>query len=142
MTVTFCGHADENYGDNIQQKLYNEIETVINKGANKFFLGGYGCFDRIAASAVWSLKKNYPHIQSFLIIPYLNRQYDTDKYDGTLYPPIESIPKRYAILKRNEWMIRESEIVIAYVCHSWGGAAKTLEYAVKRKKYIINLFDI
>ena len=34
-------------------------------------------------------------------------------------------------------MIRESDVVVAYVTHGWGGAAKTLEYARRKKKNIL-----
>ena len=60
-------------------------------------------------------------------------------YDDVLYPPLETTPYRLAIVKRNEWMVSQSDLVIAYVLYSWGGAARTLEYAEKRKKKIIQL---
>jgi len=60
-----------------------------------------------------------------------------DGYDETIYPPLESIPRKFAILRRNEWMVQESDIVVAYVNHGWGGAAKTLQYARRKKKRII-----
>lgn len=70
------------------------------------------------------------------MLPYLNSSMMTVGYDETVYPPLESVPKRFAISRRNEWMVRESDIVVAYVTHSWGGAAKTLEYARRKKKQI------
>ena len=36
-------------------------------------------------------------------------------------------------------MVDSADLVIAYVQYSWGGAAKTLEYAKRKKKTIINL---
>ena len=39
--------------------------------------------------------------------------------------------------RRNEWMVRRSDVIVAYVLHSWGGAAKTLDYARKKKKIIL-----
>ena len=36
-------------------------------------------------------------------------------------------------------MVEEADLVIAYVMYSWGGAVKTLEYAKRKKKTIINL---
>ena len=58
-------------------------------------------------------------------------------YDETVYPPLESVPRRYVILRRNEWMIQRCDVLVAYVTHGWGGAAKTLAYARKRKKTIL-----
>ena len=33
----------------------------------------------------------------------------------------ENVPPRYAIVRRNEWMVRESDVVISGVTHGWGG---------------------
>ena len=55
-----------------------------------------------------------------------------------LFAERQKIHRRYAILKRNEYMIDQSDLLIAYVNYGWGGAAKTLEYAVKRHKKYIN----
>ena len=136
MAVTFCGHGDF-YGDeDVKRWLRETVEALILRGADEFLLGGYGGFDACAATVVWELKKKYPTIRSTLVLPYLDREADTSKYDGTTYPPLETVPKRYAISKRNEWMVREADIVVAYVTHDWGGAAKTLAYAIRKKKEI------
>lgn len=139
MIVTFCGHGDETYPDEIRKKLNDTIEELIRQGANEFLLGGYGNFDKIAATAVKAQKKKYPYIKSVLVVPYINRGFDNELYDYSEYPPLESTPKRFAILKRNEYMVNRSDIVIAYVSHSWGGAAKTFDYALRKKKKMINL---
>ena len=63
-----------------------------------------------------------------------------DNLVNTIYPEgIESVPKRFAISWRNKWMLTESEYVVAYVKHSWGGAAKYYEMAEKKGKNVINL---
>lgn len=141
MIVTFCGHGDETYPDEIRKKLNDTIEELILHGADEFLLGGYGKFDQMAATAVKAQKKKYPHIKSVLVVPYINRSFDKELYDYSEYPPLENTPKRFAILKRNEYMVNRSDIVIAYVSHSWGGAAKTFDYALKKKKKMINLAE-
>lgn len=141
MIVTFCGHGKEKYGDEIRENIYNITDDLIKQGADEFLLGGYGNFDLMAARVVKPLKEKYPYIKSVLIVPYINRGYDKDLYDYSEYPPIENVPKRYAVLKRNEWTINKADVLIAYIKHDWGGAAKTLEYARKRKKKIINLSE-
>ena len=114
------------------------VEGLIRRGADDFLLGGYGGFDACAASVVWELKKQYPAIRSTLVLPYLDREVDAAKYDTTLYPPLEQVPRRFAISKRNENMVNKADIVVAYVTHDWGGAAATLAYAKRKKKEIIN----
>ena len=137
MTVTFCGHRDTAGDSKIRTWLTATVENLIRRGADLFYLGGYGGFDRLAASAVWELKQKHPHIQSILVLPYLDRRGDANGYDGTVYPPLEKVPRRFAISKRNEWMVNESDVLLAYVLYDWGGASKTLEYARRRKKEII-----
>lgn len=141
MIVTFCGHGKEEYGKEIQKKLYETIEALIKYGADEFLLGGYGNFDLMAAQVVRTLKEKYPHIKSVLVVPCIYRGFDANLYDCSEYPPIENVPKRFAILKRNEWMVRKADVLVAYVSHEWGGAAKTFKYAVRRNKYIVNLFE-
>lgn len=119
MIVTFCGHGKEKHGNEIRENLYNITEDLIKQGADEFLLGGYGNFDLMAARVVKSLKEKYPYIKSVLIVPYINRGYDTDLYDCSEYPPIENVPKRYAVLKRNEWMINKVDVLIAYIKHDW-----------------------
>ena len=138
MTVTFCGHSDAPYSEELKAWLCETIERLIAQGADKFYLGGYGSFDSMAASAVWNLKKKYPHICSVLVIPYLDKQVDSSRYDYTTYPPLESVPRRYAITHRNRWMVDNADAIVAYVRHGWGGAAQTLERAKKKGLLIIN----
>ena len=78
--------------------------------------------------------------------PYLDKSYSKLElakyyYDDVIFPPIENIPRKFAISKRNEWMVNEADLVIAFVTYSWGGAAKTLEYSKRKKKRIINLAE-
>lgn len=90
----------------------------------------------MAASVVLQKKHLNPNAKSVLVLPYLNRKYDKVPYDYTVFLPLESVPPRYAISKRNQWMLSESDMVIAYVTHGRGGAAKTLEYAQRKNMRI------
>ena len=58
-------------------------------------------------------------------------------YDSTVYPPLETVPRRFAISHRNRWMVEASDVVVAYVLHDWGGAATTLRYAKQKDRRII-----
>ena len=122
---------------NAKQWLQSVCWELVLQGADEFYLGGYGAFDSLCASVLREFKSANNHIQLILVLPYLNSNIITDGYDETIYPPLESVPKKFAILRRNEWMVQESDIVVAYVNHGWGGAAKTLQYARRKKKRII-----
>lgn len=83
MIVTFFGHRDVSRPDAVRGWLTYCEEALIQAGARKFYLGGYGNFDRMAASVAWAIKDKYPAICSVLVIPYLNRAADTSHYDYT-----------------------------------------------------------
>ncbi len=136
MNVTFCGHSKINRAKSFSRWLDLILPSLIEDGAATFYLGGYGDFDGIDAAAVRRQKATYPHIELVLVLAYLDRDIDASRYDSTTYPPLEKVPPRYAIMKRNEWMVCESDVVISGVTHSWGGAAKTLEFAQRKKKVI------
>ena len=137
MTVTFCGHAQVSDEAAVRVWLDDVIMQLCQQGVGEFLLGGYGVFDALAAAVVWEAKKQFENITSFLVLPYLDAKPDLSFYDGSLYPPLENVPKQIAIVKRNQWMVNTADIVVAYVLHNWGGAAKTYEYAIQKKKQII-----
>lgn len=74
-------------------------------------------------------------------MPGKKNQFDADfykKFDNTIYPEIENVPPKFAIIKRNEWMIDKSDFLIAYVEHNCGGAYRTLGYVKNKKDISIN----
>ena len=139
MIVTFCGHRDIVCSDKLTRQLRFVLCDLITEGADTFLLGGYGAFDSMAAVTVWELKSTYPHIRSTLVLAYLDRDYNEDLYDDTIYPPLEGVPLRYAISQRNRWMVDAADVIVSCVIHSYGGAATTLRYAKQKHKRIIRL---
>ena len=137
LIVTFCGHREIANVGRVREWLNKVCIQLIDDGASEFFLGGYGAFDRLCADVLQERKRRHAHIRLILVLPYLNGALSADGYDETVYPPLESVPRRYAILRRNEWMIQRCDVLVAYVTHGWGGAAKTLDYARKKKKTIL-----
>ena len=60
MVVTFCGHRDVWEAERVRDWLCRNVEDLMRRGADKFYLGGYGAFDRMAASVVRERKGKYP----------------------------------------------------------------------------------
>lgn len=150
ITCCFAGHSQISDAEQIKLKLKKEIINLIeNHGVTEFYSGGKGNFDVMCAVCASQIKMEYPHIKSYLVLSYIPQKVDDytiyfmKHFDDTIYPNLEKVPPRYAILKRNEWMIDNSDFLIAYIEHSWGGAVKTLEYAEKKKHIkIINLSEV
>ena len=145
MIITFCGHSNCLFNDDIKKQLKTILENEIIKNPTcKFYLGGYGDFDSLCLRTLRELKKEFQDIELIFITPYIDKNYSRLEfakyhYDDVIFPSLESVPRKFAILKRNEWMVDSADLVIAYLKYSWGGAAKTLEYAKRKKKTIINL---
>lgn len=137
MIVTFCGHREVHEPEKVKGWLEEVVDSLIHEGADTFYLGGYGQFDALAAAVVREKKERYPQIRSVLVLPYLDREYDASAYDETLYPPLENVPKRYAISKRNEYMVDHADVVVTYVVFCFGGAYKTTQYAERKLKRMI-----
>ena len=138
-TCCFTGHRSLSGAEKLKAavRLRRVIEEQIKAGIVFYGAGGALGFDTLAAQTVLDMKKEYPQLRLILVLPYLNGALSADGYDETVYPPLESVPRRYAILRRNEWMIQRCDVLVAYVTHGWGGAARTLAYARKKKKTIL-----
>ena len=139
MIITFCGHSNIKLNE-IEKLLLKKIliEEIKKDPLTKFYLGGYGNFDNLCLQILREIKIDFNNIEILFITPYINADYYKFKfakeyYDDVIFPPLENTPYRLAIIKRNEWMINSANLVISYVKHSWGGAAKTLEYAKKKE---------
>ena len=76
----------------------------------------------------------------FLIFVTLAVIFDRDLFDEIIYPDgFEKYYFKAAIPARNRYMVNSAAYAICYVTHDWGGAAKTYEYAKKKKLTIIDL---
>ena len=142
MIVTFFGHRSVSDGKELERRVLQTLEEICDPAeAHTFYCGGYGAFDSLCARACRAFKQESPKSEVILVLPYLNRAEALPAksvYDGTIYPPLEGVPLRFAILRRNEWMAKQADVVIAYV-KTCGGAEKSLAYAERLKKRIIRL---
>ena len=134
---TFLGHRQ--CPDEIKSVLYCQIESlIVDHGVTLFYVGNQGRFDTVARIVLREMVEKYPFVNYAVILAYLPK--DTNYLEKTTLPEgIEEVPPRYAIAWRNDLMIIHSDYVIAYVTHSWGGAAKHAEKARKKIKQVILL---
>ncbi len=139
MKVTFFGHSDAplSVAKNLRQILIKLIEI---EGADEFYVGNHGVFDRMVAGVLRELKQKYPQISFRIVLAYMPTNNENLDLSNTIYPEgLELVPLRFAIIRRNEWMIKNCDTVITYVTRTAGGAARFSELAHKRNKRIINL---
>ena len=144
MIITFFGHTEFTETKDIEDKVYSTLNGIPSEEHVEFYLGGYGRFDSFAYACAKKYKETHKNARLIFITPYITKEYITqraDGYDEIIYPALENKPKKYAILFRNQWMIRKSDMVIVYVKHSVGGAFKTYQYAKSIGKEPINLAE-
>lgn len=137
---TFFGHRE--CADTIKPKLRETlVDLIVSHGVDMFYVGNQGQFDAIVCSTLRDLQKEYPQVDYAVVLAYMpGEKNDYDDYSDTMLPEgIESVHPRYAISWRNDWMLKESDYVVTYITHSWGGAAQYATKAKKQGKTVINL---
>ena len=140
VACTFFGHRD--CPDSIRPKLRSVLINLIeNQQADTFYVGRQGSFDALVYATLRELAAEYPHIRYAAVLERLSGK-NTDDFTETLFPgAMENVPLRFAIDRRNNWMLQQADFVVVYVTHTWGGAAKFAKKAEQQGKIVINLAD-
>lgn len=139
-TCIFFGHR-ECYGLEAEA-LLQAIEELIDAGVDRFYVGHQGAFDRMVFDALMKLRGAHPHIFCTVVLAYLPAEQTERKwYEGySIYPEgLETVPPRFAIERRNKWMIERADYCLCYVTHTWGGAYQFAKRAKKKGATVINL---
>lgn len=135
---TFFGHRD--CPETIRPKLRATLKNLITEhNIDMFYVGNQGRFDALVRSVLRELQEEYPHICYAVVLAYMPQQGQESDSDTMLPEGIESVYPRYAITWRNNWMLQHSDYVVAYVIHSWGGAAQFVSKARSLRKRIIEI---
>ena len=141
-SCTFFGHSDTSY--EIKPHLTKIlIELIENDGVALFYMGNHGAFDYISRNILKELSKRYPHIKCYVVLSYMPNKktpaYKEEFFDTIIPDGVENAHPKEAIVKRNKWMIDQSDYVITCVARSFGGAARFKAIAEKRGKMVINI---
>ncbi len=137
---TFFGHRDAPEG--IKPLVRAAMVRLIEEqGIALFYVGNEGRFDGMVRRILRELKEHYP-IRYAVVLAYLPRgeaQKEEDFSDTLLPQGIETVHPRFAIDRRNRWMIEQSDVAVTYIRRSFGGAAKFAALAEKKGKTIIKI---
>ena len=151
-TVSFFGHREVEKPTEIEKHLDNLLyDLITQKEYVEFLIGRDGEFDLLASSAIRRAVKNYSsgNTAFILVLPYLKAEYrDNEQNFLDYYDEVEiceessSVHFKSAIQVRNRSMIDRSDLVVCWIQHKSGGAYKTIQYAEKQNRRIINLAEI
>ena len=139
MICTFFGHRDAS--DTVRPLLREVLTDLIERQhVTSFYVGNQGRFDAMVRSLLASIAQTH-QIEFDVVLAYYPNKPDPlfEAFDTLLPEGIETVPRRFAIDYRNKWMLEQSDFVVTYVTHSFGGAAKFKELAEKKNKVVIEL---
>ncbi len=137
-SCTFIGHAD--CDESIKENLYIAIEKLINEyNVTVFYVGTHGNFDYYVYKTLCELEKIYK-IEVFVVLSHLTQVPEYIKGAKTVFPDtVAKSPYKYAIIKRNRYMIEKSEFLICYINHTFSNTYNFVKFATGKNKHIINL---
>ena len=140
MICTFFGHRNTPATiDNLLRELLTEL--IEHHGADEFYVGNQGNFDTMVQRQLEILSKEY-NITYSVVLAYLP-DINAEPIPCSVYPEgIETVPRKFAIIYRNKWMLNKSDTVICYVTHPTSGAGQFVELAEKQGKRILNLNNL
>lgn len=140
---TFFGHRDCPAA--VKPKLRTVVAELIEQyGVERFYVGRQGTFDAMARSVLRELAEEYPGISYAVVLERLPGPRDEAVWDfsDTIFPEgLETVPPRFAISRRNEWMLRQADFVVTYITRPWGGAAQFADKARRQGKAVLNLAE-
>ena len=88
-----------------------------------------------------ALHAHYPHIQCAVVLAYLpTSSLSTADPCDTMFPEeLEGVPPKYAIDRRNRYLLSQASHVICFINKTWGGAYKFAKQAKKAGLTVNNL---
>lgn len=138
-TCTFFGHRDA--PPEIQPAINAAINEMIhNHSVRRFYVGNEGYFDAMVQRALLRAQSEFPQLQCLIVLARIpDRAHPSLPLDTVFPEGFESFPPRFAISRRNRWILDHSDCAITYIRHSWGGAAGFAELARRQQKLLLPL---
>lgn len=138
MICTFFGHHDA--PSSIRGALIEEIENLIGEGVREFYVGNNGEFDLMVQLALDEISRKSQGIRYSIILSRIDESSIAGLQWATLFPEgLERAIPKFAISKRNEWLLKNAQIVVTYMRHKSSNCYKWVEKARSRGLRIINV---
>ncbi len=102
--------------DIVDQVKEQALHLIEENNVDTFYVGSKGCFECDAYNAVLQIKQDNPSIQIIFVASSMKEVNDGERYfDSFIYPDKAAIGyKRWCIVHRNNWIIENTDFIIAY----------------------------
>ena len=138
MICTFIGHRDT--PNSLMESIKKAIIELINNGIKDFYVGNNGRFDFLVQTALAEISKTNSAINCRIVLSYINEMAISGNQELTVFPEeLSSVPKRFAISKRNEYLLKKSSVIICYVNNTFSNSYKYMEKARRKGLTVIRI---
>ena len=162
MKACFIGHKSINKTEELATRVKDTALMLIKKGVTTFLFGSGSEFDTLSWEIITELKKKYSHIKRVYIRAndqFLEKSYEEyllKIYEETYFPRWIENAGKYSYVERNYEMINEATYCVFYYNENYSPTVKRVcfcvpskrksgtkiayEYALKKGKYILNVY--
>lgn len=134
---------------NLKIELSVTLRTLIAKGVHDFYCGGARGFDLLAAEQVIYLKKTFPFLRLFFILPCKSQtefwgDEDKQRYSFVLShaDDVQCLYENYnkrCMYERNKELVKAADVCVCYLKEEKSGTAFTVALAAKRHCLVLPL---
>ena len=139
-TIALFGHRDIDDLLRVEEAFLSCVEELFaSHPCINFLIGRNGDFDEYIASAIKRIQKKpgAERVRLILVLPYPLAPliYYEAYYDEIIIPEeLARIHPKARITKRNQWMIRNADLVLVCLEKAQGGTADAVRYALRCQK--------
>lgn len=133
----------------IAARLERRVLKLVSLGVTRFFTGGNLGFDTLAAQVVLRVREDHPEVQLALVLPGRDQARKWPQRAVETYEEIKSRSDEVvytsetggygAILRRNRYMMDESDYCLCYLTKTSGRTAELVRYAERTDHPVINI---
>ena len=134
------GHR--NAPNDLYPKIKYEIIKLLERGAEHFYVGNNGNFDYMAQVALADIEKERADLKYSIVLSRLDEKALGNAQMRTVFPEgQENTLKRFAIVKRNMWLLENSNLIITYLVDKYSNSYKFIEKGMRMGLTVINLAE-
>ena len=142
MNCILFGHADVlNLNTD---RLKKEILTLWQKYHDvEFLVGNNGSFDYACQNVLEETRREVQSLSYTIVLSHINEIPLNSRSESSIFPEeLSTALPRFAISKRNNWMIKHADFAICYVSRIASNSYKIFNKLSRKGISVINLVDL